>query len=349
MEENAGTPWAAHLAGEWLDTEIQPGLDAVEDMLWRTVKNDQPLVRGPLARLLTARGRRLRPLLALLSAQYGDPNRPDVTVGATACELLYVAGRCHEEVLDGDALRRGVDSDRARWNNNIIILAGDSMVAIAAELVAQLDETLADVFTEATARQVSGRLRHIVGWSPDMTAEQHHVRAAIEMSAHLRAACVVGGRAAGAPTEVVDRLRRFAEKYGVASHLAEELRDLLDDPGTDPEAGERLRDGVPTLPVLLVRERTRAEDTRLLELLGSDLRADRARFAETRELLLAHEVVGCCQALLDGYVQECLRILAELPEQPATEALRAMATSIRAVTGRRPEPCPAEQAELLPR
>jgi heptaprenyl diphosphate synthase len=350
VEENARTPWAAHLANDWLDVEIQPGLDAVDELLWRTVRTERPLISGPSARLLTARGRRLRPLFALLSAQFGDADRPGITVAATACELIHVAKRCHDEVLDGDTLRRGLDSDRARWNNNIIILAGDMLYAMAAEFVARLDEHAIDVYTATTTRIVSGQLREVAGWSPDMTAEQHYARAVADQWASLCAAsCVLGGEAAGTPADTVECLRRFAETYGVAARLSAELRELHDDSPADPEVGNPLREGVATLPVLLVRERARDEDMRLLELLDSDLRGDEARFAETRRLLRAHETVAYCEARLEGYVEESLRILAELPEVPATEALRGMAASLRVARLDPPDRHPAKPAELSPR
>ena len=326
-------------AKDELDGAIQRGLDAVEKLLWRTAKTDQPLITGPTTRLLNVDGRRIRPLFALLSAQFGDPDRPEVTKAATACEVIHMAMLCHEEVLEGDTLQRGIDSSKARWDNNITILAGDMLFAVAAELVAQLGERAVDVYTETTTRMASGQLRHRAGWSPGLTAAQHHARATADHRASLLgAACTLATLAADAPPEARERLRQFAEAYGVADQLAAELRELFDTPGADPAAVWQPLELRATLPALLVRESARAEDRWLRELLDRDLRSDEAALADARELLRRHEAVAYCVTRLDADVEQLFSLLRQLPEHPATDALRTLADTLRVST-----PQPREQ------
>src|SRR4030095_6296503 len=88
--------------------------------------------------LMAAGGKRFRPMLALLAAQLGDPDRPEVTRAAVVCELNHLATLDHDDVMDEAAVRRGAPSANSRWTNSIAILTGDLLFARASDLLADL-------------------------------------------------------------------------------------------------------------------------------------------------------------------------------------------------------------------
>ena len=98
------------------------------------------LVSQTAGYLLGAGGKRWRPLLVLLGAQFGDPERDSVLDAATVVELVHAASLYHDDVMDEAPLRHGVPSAHTHWNNKIAILAGDHLVARAATLSLDLDE-----------------------------------------------------------------------------------------------------------------------------------------------------------------------------------------------------------------
>ena len=111
-------------------TATDPRLDAdladCEGLLHTSVQcPGNPFLTAVADHLLMAGGKRLRPMLALLAARFGDPGRTGVIRAAAVVELLHVASLYHDDVMDQATVRRGVPSVNARWGNRVAILAGD--------------------------------------------------------------------------------------------------------------------------------------------------------------------------------------------------------------------------------
>ncbi len=134
-----------------------------------------------------------------------------------------------------------------------------------------------------------------------------------------------GAMFAGAAPEVVEALTAYGEKVGVAFQLSDDILDVASDseesgktPGTD------LREGVPTLPVLIARKSEDPADARLLELLGGDL-TDDALHAEALALLRAHPAMAAARDYVASEAVEAKRLLGALPEGSVRTALEAFA------------------------
>ena len=112
---------------------VSPGLEQhlvsrmaeVESLLRSHTRSEYPFVDETAHHLVSAGGKRLRPLLTLLTSQYGDPNGQAVIAAAVACEITHLATLYHDDVMDEAPLRRGVESANMRWGNTIAILTGD--------------------------------------------------------------------------------------------------------------------------------------------------------------------------------------------------------------------------------
>jgi heptaprenyl diphosphate synthase len=322
-------PWADRLCDPDLDRRVCAGLTEVEDLLWESVRNDQPLLTETSGHLLSAGGKRFRPLLGLVSAQFGDPERAAVVRGATACELVHLGTLYHDDVMDEAKLRRGVESANARWTNSIAILTGDFLFAAAARIISKLGDAVVDVHTETTKRLVSGQLRETVGWSPGLSSEQHYLKVISDKTASLFAAsCHIGATLAGVDATGVDCLDRYAESLGVAFQLSDDILDIVGDEALGKQAGGDLRERVPTLPTIFVRGLADPRDDRLLELFDADLAGDEDLLGEALKLLRDHEAIDYTRNKLRGCVAECVDALAPLPDQPARVALAAIAESM---------------------
>lgn len=129
-----------------LEARILPGLEAVEDRLRQAVSHSRDLVTELTSHLAQAGGKRMRPLLTLVAAQFGDPERAlsnEVLIAATGIELTHLASLYHDDVMDSAPTRRGVPSAQHLWGNNRAILAGDILFARASAMIATLgDETV---------------------------------------------------------------------------------------------------------------------------------------------------------------------------------------------------------------
>jgi heptaprenyl diphosphate synthase len=308
-----------------LEVALRTGLAQVEAALHDAVKSDYPFVTEASRHLVDAGGKRSRPLLVLLAAQLGDPAAPGVVPAAVVVELTHLATLYHDDVMDEAELRRGAASANARWDNSVAILTGDFLFARASDILADLGPEAVRLQARTFERLVTGQIRETVGPVDGADPVEHYLSVLADKTASLIATSArFGAMLSGADEQAVDVLTRYGERFGVAFQLSDDLLDVLSEsaesgktPGTD------LREGIPTLPVLLMRRAARPQDARLVELLDSGL-ADDAEHREALVLLRAHPAMAEAQAEVTRWADAARETLASLPDSPAKAALEAL-------------------------
>jgi heptaprenyl diphosphate synthase len=322
-------PFALPPGDPALESAVRDGLSAVEAMLHETVKTDYAFVTETSRHLVDAGGKRFRPLLVLLAAQFGDANAPGVVPAAVVVELTHLATLYHDDVMDEADVRRGAVSANARWDNSVAILTGDFLFARASDILADLGPEAVRLQARTFERLVSGQIRETVGPQVGADPVEHHLAVLADKTGSLIATSArFGAMLSGAPEQHVDVLTRFGERIGIAFQLSDDLLDLLSEtsesgktPGTD------LREGVATLPVLLVRRSARPEDSRLLALLDTGV-PDDASHAEALALLRRHPAIAEAQDAVRRFAEDARAVLAPLPDGPARDALGALCDSV---------------------
>ena len=319
------SPWANLLHDEQLAATISAGLAAVENLIWESVKDDQPFVTEASSHLVAAGGKRLRPLLSLLCAQFGQDSRCEAVIrGATLCEILHIATLYHDDVMDEAKLRRGAESANVRWGNTVAILTGDFMFAVASKIGSELGPFVINVQTATSRRLVTGQLRETVGWSPNLSQREHYLKVVSDKTASLFAAsCQIGAQLAGTPADQVELVDQYAEALGMAFQLSDDIIDITGDASTGKQVGADLRAKVPTLPVIYVTEMADPADARLIELIRGDLSDEDV--AEALRLLRPHQAIELARAELKGHVDRAHAVLDKLPATPARDSLRSLA------------------------
>jgi heptaprenyl diphosphate synthase len=307
----------------------RPGLAEVEAAQHDAVKSDFPFVTEASTHLVDAGGKRSRPLLVLLAAQFGDPTAPGVVPSAVVVELTHLATLYHDDVMDEADLRRGAASANARWDNTVAILTGDFLFARASDILADLGPEAVRLQARTFERLVTGQIRETVGPPEGADPVDHYLSVLADKTASLIATSArFGALLAGADESTVDVLTRFGERFGTAFQLSDDLLDVRSEttesgktPGTD------LREGVATLPVLLMRRDAGPADARLLTLLDGDLADDREH-AEALRLLRAHPAMAAAQAEVARWADAARDVLAPLPDVPAKAALAALCEQV---------------------
>jgi heptaprenyl diphosphate synthase len=307
-----------------LEADITSGLAAVEEMLRASVKSDYPFVTETSRHLVDAGGKRFRPLMVLLAAQFGDPSGSGVLPAAVVVELTHLATLYHDDVMDEAALRRGAVSANSRWNNTIAILTGDFLFSRASDILADLGPDAVRIQARTFERLVHGQIRETVGPAEGVDPLAHYLQVVADKTASLIATSArFGAMFAGVPEPVVDVLTRYGERIGVAFQLSDDLLDVASEAdGFGKTPGTDLREGVSTLPVLHAL-RLEPERSRLRELLAGGL-ADDSLHAEALSLLRAHPAMDEARADLRSWAEEARSVLAPLPDVPAKDALAAM-------------------------
>jgi heptaprenyl diphosphate synthase len=275
---------------------------------------------------MNAGGKRFRPMLVMVCAEFGDPTHPDVVPAGTAVELTHLATLYHDDVMDEADLRRGSESANARWDNLVAILTGDFLFAKSSELTALLGADAVRIQAETFTRLVEGQILETVEPGPDQDPLEHYLEVVAGKTGSLIATSArYGARFGGASPEVEQALAAYGEIVGSAFQLSDDIIDVASDstesgktPGTD------LREGVPTLPVLMAQASTGPDDARLLELLGGPL-ADDTLHAEALALLRAHPAMEQARAYVVDRATEAKALLCVLPDGPVRAALEAFA------------------------
>ncbi|MFI5531553.1 polyprenyl synthetase family protein [Kitasatospora sp. NPDC051853] len=317
-----------------LTSDVQAGMDAVETALLEAVKSEVPFITVTASHLIEAGGKRFRPLLVMLAAQFGDPYAPGVVPAAVVVELTHLATLYHDDVMDEAPVRRGAPSANSRWDNSVAILTGDFLFSRASQVLAELGPEAVRIQADAFERLVTGQILETAGPRPGDDPLQHYLDVIAGKTGSLIAvAGHFGALMAGAAPEVVEILRQYGERMGTAFQLADDVLDIASDghesgktPGTD------LREGVPTLPILLLRQmpvdQDDPEDLRLRELLDQDLAKDDELHAEALRLLRRHPALERARRETLRYAEESRALLAPLPDCPAKAALQGLCDAV---------------------
>jgi geranylgeranyl pyrophosphate synthase len=280
------------------DVRRLPGLDSylgeVEERLAAAVAAYDGRVSAVGADALAAGGKRLRPLLAFLAAPPGG--RAPVAAGV-AVELVHMATLVHDDLIDGATVRRGRSSAWAAHGPDAALASGDYLFARAfAELAADGDVRAVAVLADACLCLARGeamqrRQRH----DPDTPVEAYLERCALKTGKLFEAACALGS---GGP------LGRFGLDLGIAFQIADDILDCSGDTiETGKVAGTDLREGTPTLPLLLA---AREDGVVRAALAGGPMSGTLIRVAATgaleRSRLVALDYAGRARESLNGAV-----------------------------------------------
>jgi len=315
------------LSDSALATEVMSGLALVEEGLRQAVHAQHEVLAEASSYLITAGGKRLRPTLVLLAAQFGNPRDERIVPAAVAIELTHLATLYHDDVIDRAPVRRGMPSANARWGNSVAVLTGDFLFARASQILAGLHEDNATSSQPKTlARLVNGQWKETAGPRRGEDPLAHYLGVVMDKTASLTAmAGQFGGMFSGASAEIAVRITRACEAWGVAFQLSDDILDVASGsaqsgktPGTD------LREGILTLPVLHALRSARPPDTRLLQLLSSGELADPALHAEALALLRAHPAMEMARADARRWAGIARNEILALPDVPARSALEAL-------------------------
>jgi heptaprenyl diphosphate synthase len=329
--EESGLPGLAlPVLDDELAARLQTRLERVERALEGHVVSRAPFVTEAASHLLAAGGKRVRPLLVLLAAECGPtPDSDEVLTAACVVELTHLASLYHDDVMDEAALRRGADSANARWDNHVAILTGDFLFSKSSELTADLGAAAVRIQAETFTALVEGQIMETLQPGPEQDPLRHYLDVVAGKTGSLIATSArYGAIFGGASDDVQAALTAYGEIVGSAFQLSDDILDIAsesDESGKTP--GTDLREGVPTLPVLMARASADPADERLRELLGADL-TDDALHAETLTLLREHPAMDQARAYVVDQAGRAKQLLTALPDGPVRQALEAFADVI---------------------
>ena len=314
---------------------VESGLARVDESLARELRVTDSLADAASRYLYEAGGKRVRPMLALLTAQLGDGATDDVIEGATALEMTHLGSLYHDDVMDAADRRRGVPSAHSVWGNNVAILTGDLLFSRASQIMARHGDRAIRLQADTFERLVLGQMHETVGPQPGDDPVAFYLRVLSDKTGSLIAAAAQTGVIfSNGPQRFEEPMFVFGEKAGVAFQLLDDVIDLSADadetgkvPGTD------LRAGVPTMPYLLLGRRDDAASISLRASIDEGVAliadgGDPALLDEPLARLREHEATKATLDLAHQWSGEAVDALSPLPDGAVREALTRFAQAV---------------------
>jgi octaprenyl-diphosphate synthase len=237
---------------EKIKRSIRAELELFDSTLVDSLQTDNTLLKGVNEFVFMNMGKRLRPMLAILSAKLSGGVTDSSVHGAIALELLHTATLVHDDVVDDTPERRGAPSVNARWGNKVAVLSGDYMLAGALLQVANTRNVdIMAVIAGIAMELADGELLQLSSTQNSRISEQQYFSIIKKKTAHLFAACCeVGALSAGADAARRDQLRTYGENLGMCFQIKDDVFDYLQDVSIGKPTGNDLRDGKVTLPLI---------------------------------------------------------------------------------------------------
>ncbi len=301
---------------------IDAELDAFQDYFRASMRSDVGLLDKITQYVLRQKGKRIRPILVLLSAKLCGGISETSYRAAALVELLHTATLVHDDVVDDAERRRSMFSINALWKNKIAVLLGDFLLSRGLLLsLDHQDYTVLHALSDAVRRMSEGELLQIEKSRLLDIDEETYFRIISDKTASLIAACTTGGALSATDDEAtVARMRTMGEKLGLAFQIRDDLFDFgVKDVGKP--IGIDLQEKKMTLPLIYaLREADRGEKRRIMNIVQQD---DKSRIDIRTVSQFVEEGGGIAYARrrMNGFAREAHAQLVDFPPSEARDAL----------------------------
>lgn len=276
---------------------------------------------------LLSKGKRLRPILVVLSAQSVGGSQDKVMPLALAFELIHTATLVHDDIIDRDELRRGIPALHEKWDINDAILAGDAMIALAVNLAADFGTKTMKIISQSALELCNGEHMDISISLNKATEEEYFSKIKGKAASLFRASAQCGAMAGGGSNLEVKSLTAFGENFGIAYQLKDDFIDLTFSGSSIPKD---LKIGRIALPLIHLYKTSDYGEKAILEnhlqtLMREDYKVNKA---VVKRLLYSLETAGSlkyCERKIFEYVHRAVESVSLLKDTAFKTYLTQMA------------------------
>jgi octaprenyl-diphosphate synthase len=301
---------------------IEAELDAFQAYFRDSMRSDVGLLDKITQYVLKQKGKRIRPILVLLSAKLCGGISETSYRAAALVELLHTATLVHDDVVDHAERRRSMFSINALWKNKIAVLLGDFLLSRGLLLsLDHQDYTVLHTLSDAVRRMSEGELLQIEKSRLLDIDEETYFRIISDKTASLISACTTAGALSATDDEAtIDRMRTMGEKLGLAFQIRDDLFDFgVKDVGKP--VGIDLQEKKLTLPLIYaLRESGRRETRRIMKIVRQDDKS-RSDIRTVSEFVTERGGIGYAREQMIALAREAHALLTEFPPSEARAAL----------------------------
>lgn len=247
-----------------------------ERLMEASLRADNKLQQEVLQYVGSRRGKQLRPLLVLLSAQICNPVTDKTHKSAVALELLHTASLIHDDVVDDSDTRRGVAAVHSKWTNKVAVLVGDYMLAKVIGLVAEVRNIrILEIVSNLGKSLSSGEMVQLHVGQSMWIDEDRYLQVIEQKTAQLFQACTeAGAESAGCTQRQRAALREYGKLLGLCFQIKDDIFDYSDLEELGKPTMSDLRDGKVTLPLIIALRRAPKDEADDIKAKGEKLVAN---------------------------------------------------------------------------
>lgn len=304
---------------------IAADLDTFEEKFRESMQSSVPLLDRITHYIVKRKGKQIRPMFVFFSASLCGGINEATHRGAALVELLHTATLVHDDVVDNAYERRGFFSVNALWKNKIAVLVGDFLLAKGLLLsVNNEDFKLLKIVSEAVQQMSEGELLQIEKARRLDINEKIYYEVIRQKTASLIASCCACGAAsAGADEELVEKMRLFGEKVGIAFQIKDDLFDFGTDDVGKP-LGIDIKEKKITLPLIYALNKSASSEKRHIINLVKNHNEETDKVEEVISFVRNSGGLAYAEMQMHRFQEEAFEILAGLPDNDARKGLEQL-------------------------
>ncbi|HIG32527.1 MAG TPA: polyprenyl synthetase family protein [Flavobacteriales bacterium] len=306
-----------------IKSPIKKEMDLFEQKFKESLKSNVSLLDRIMHYIIKRKGKQMRPMFVFLSAKLFGKFEENTYRAASMIELLHTATLVHDDVIDEANFRRGVFSINALWKNKIAVLVGDFLLSKGLLLAVKHEEfTLLKIMSTAVQDMSEGELLQIEkARKLDITEEVYFDIIRKKTATLIAACCASGANSVGQSKKVIEQMRLFGEKAGIAFQIKDDLFDYTQSPIIGKPTGIDIREQKMTLPLIYTLNIvTKKKKNYIINIIKNHHKDDK-KVAEVIALVKENGGLEYAKKAMHNYHNSAIEILNQFEENEAKNAL----------------------------
>ena len=308
---------------------IENELKTFEKHFRDSMKTEVPLLDKITYYIVQRKGKQVRPMFVFLSAKLCGNTGEPTYVAASLVELLHTATLVHDDVVDDSFQRRGFFSINALWKNKIAVLVGDYLLSQGLLVALKNKEfRLLEIVSEAVKAMSEGELLQIQkARRLDIDEAVYYDIIRQKTASLIAAACSAGAASATKDEKMIEKMRLFGEKIGIAFQIRDDLFDFGTDDVGKP-LGIDIKEKKMTLPLIYALNNAKSSDRKRIIRNIKKYNEDTEKVQEVIEFVRASGGIEYAQKAMQNYRAEAFELLHSFPESPVRDSLEQLVTFV---------------------
>lgn len=305
---------------------IKMEMDLFESKFKNSLKSNVSLLDRIMHYIIKRKGKQMRPMFVFLSAKLFGKLEENTYRAASMIELLHTATLVHDDVIDEANFRRGVFSINALWKNKIAVLVGDFLLSRGLLLAVKNREyDLLEIMSNAVQDMSEGELLQIEkARGLDITEEVYFSIIRQKTATLIAACCASGANSVRQKKNVVEQMRLFGEKAGIAFQIKDDLFDYTQSPIIGKPTGIDIREQKMTLPLIFTLNTVEKKLKKYIINIIKNHHKNDAKVEEVISLVKQNGGLEYAEIIMRNYHNDALEILANFKDNDAKKSLQLL-------------------------